>query len=97
MSSNRGEKVLNCIEIGWNQDLRVQHNKPKTGKPVNVLIHLNLLKISFTNFFFPPTTFSPHLPSITSPHRPHKSLLSGKFDVAARETVSAQLTEEAGR
>ena len=26
MSSNRGEKVLNIIEIGWTQDLRVQHN-----------------------------------------------------------------------
>ena len=25
MSSNRGEKVLNSIEIGWTQDLRVQH------------------------------------------------------------------------
>ena len=25
MSSNYGEKVLNSIEIGWTQDLRVQH------------------------------------------------------------------------
>ena len=25
MSSNCGEKVLNSIEIGWTQDLRVQH------------------------------------------------------------------------
>ena len=48
MSSNRGEKVLNSFEIGWTQDLRVQHSHMVCVANID----LNVLSALFANLCF---------------------------------------------